>query len=286
VTPAAASPSSIRLMLRAVRTSRSGLAGALILLALFAFCFIGPLIYPTNQTDVDPLNAALPPGGGHPLGTDTNGFDVLGRLMVGGQVSLQIGALAALVAIVIGTVYGAVAGLLGGAVDGFMMRMVDILMAVPFLFFVLILSARFQATPLTLSLVIGGFSWLFVSRLIRGEVLSLRVREFVVAARLMGASNGRLVFTHLIPNTLGVVIVNITFQVADAILLVAALGFLGFGLTYPVTDWGSQLSSGVTYIAAGYWWLIYPVGACIVLTVLALNLLGDALRESADRRSA
>ncbi|MBL3686004.1 ABC transporter permease [Leucobacter zeae] len=278
-------PRSFRAVLRTLAHNRLGLTGGIMLAALFLFCFIGPLVYPTNQTEVDVLNAALPPGEGYPLGTDSNGFDVLGRIMLGGQVSLQIGLLAAVIATVFGTIYGAVAGLIGGAVDGFMMRIVDVLLAIPFMFFVLILSAKFTATPVSLALVIGGFSWLVVARLIRSEVLSLRVREFVLAARLMGAGNRRIVLTHLIPNTIGVIIVNITLQVADAIVVMAALGFLGFGLSYPVTDWGSQLSAGVSFIASDYWWLIYPVGGCIVLTILSLNLLGDALRDAIDRRS-
>ncbi|MFI9592901.1 ABC transporter permease [Nonomuraea sp. NPDC052265] len=272
-------------VLRGLRRSPLGLAGGLLLLLIAGFCFLGPLLYRTNQIDVDLVNAALPPGPGHPLGTDANGFDVLGRLMAGGRLSLQIGLLAALFATAIGTLYGAVAGLAGGVVDGFLMRLVDVMLSVPFLFFVLILSARFHADALSLSLVIGGFSWLVSARLVRGEVLTLRVREFVLAARVMGASRRRLILTHLIPNALGVIIVNITFQVADAILVVAALGFLGFGLTYPTEDWGSQLAGGVAYISADYWWLIYPVGGCIVLTVLALNLLADALRDAVGRRA-
>ncbi|MEU7003618.1 ABC transporter permease [Nonomuraea sp. NPDC046570] len=277
-------PVSIRSVPRWLRQNPLGLTGGLLLVLLVGFCFLGPLFYQTNQTDVDLVNAALPPGPGHPLGTDTNGFDVLGRLMAGGQVSLQIGLLAALFATTIGTVYGAVAGLAGGVVDGFLMRLVDIMLSIPFLFFVLILSARFHANALSLSLVIGGFSWLVSARLVRGEVLTLRVREFVLAAKVMGASRRRIILTHLIPNALGVIIVNITFQVADAVLVVAALGFLGFGLTYPTADWGSQLASGVTYISADYWWLIYPAGACVILTVLALNLLADALRDAVGRR--
>ncbi|MEU1721201.1 ABC transporter permease [Nonomuraea sp. NPDC005692] len=274
-----------RSVLRGLRRSPLGLAGGLLLLLIAGFCFLGPLLYRTNQIDVDLVNAALPPGPGHPLGTDANGFDVLGRLMAGGRLSLQIGLLAALFATAIGTLYGAVAGLAGGVVDGFLMRLVDVMLSVPFLFFVLIMSARFHADALSLSLVIGGFSWLVSARLVRGEVLTLRVREFVLAARVMGASRRRLILTHLIPNALGVIIVNITFQVADAILVVAALGFLGFGLTYPTEDWGSQLAGGVAFISADYWWLIYPVGGCIVLTVLALNLLADALRDAVGRRA-
>lgn len=278
-------PAGFRAAVRRMRHHPLGLAGGGLLLLVVAFCYLGPLVWRTNQTDVNLLDAALPPGPGHPLGTDTNGFDVLGRLMEGGQVSLQIGLLAAVFATTFGTVYGAVAGLAGGLVDGFLMRLVDVLLSVPFLFFVLILSARFHANAWTLALVIGAFSWLISARLVRGEVLTLRVREYVLAARVMGASRRRIIFAHLIPNAMGVIIVNVTFQVADAVLVVAALGFLGFGLSYPTTDWGSQLASGVTYISADYWWLIYPVGGFIVLTVLALNLLADALRDAVGRKA-
>ncbi|AGT94800.1 binding-protein-dependent transporters inner membrane component [Rhodococcus erythropolis CCM2595] len=280
-----AKSAALRNLLRRLRAHPLGLVGLFLLLLLAGFCFLGPYFYHTDQTYVSLADAVLPPTSEHPLGTDANGFDALGRLMKGGQVSLQIGLLAAVTATVIGTLYGTIAGLAKGFLDGAMMRLVDILLSVPFLFVVLILSARFSTNPISLGLIIGAFSWLVPARLVRGEVLSLRVREFVLAARVMGASRPRLILTHLIPNALGVIIVNITFQVADAILVVATLGFLGFGLSYPSTDWGSQLSDGATYISDGYWWLVYPVGACIILTVLALNLLGEALREMFARQT-
>ena len=204
--------------------------------------------------------------------------------MKGGQAALEIGFFAAFVAIFVGALWGAVSGLFGGVIDSVMMRIVDVFLAIPFLFVVLILAVRFGATVLSLSLVIGGFSWLVPARLVRGEVLTLRVRDFVAAARAAGSTQGRLISRHLLPNALGVVIVNVTFQVADAILTVAAVGFLGFGLHYPNVDWGDMLSDGVSSLQDGYWWLIYPVGACIVLTVMALNFIGDALRDSMDVR--
>lgn len=267
-----------------VTSSPIGLIGAILGITIVLLCFVGPLVHPTNQTDVDTLNAFLPPSGEHWLGTDAQGFDVLGRLMKGGQVSLQIGLFAALVATVIGTLYGAISGLAGGIVDAIMMRFVDVMMSIPFLFIVLIVSTKFSSTMLSLSITLGLFSWLIPARLVRSEVLTLRSRDYVLAARSMGASRTRLVLTHLVPNALGVVVVNITFQVADAILAVATLGFLGFGLRYPNTDWGGQLSSGVSYLLSGYWWLIYPVGICLVAVVLAFNLLGEALRDALDRR--
>ena len=273
-----------RLALREFASNRLAVVGIGILVFFVLFCFVGPLIYRTDQINTNDLLTNLPPSAQHLLGTDGQGFDELGRMMKGGQSSLEIGFFAAFVAIVIGTLFGAVSGLVGGFLDSTMMRIVDIFLSVPFLFVVLILAVKFGASVLSLSLVIGFFAWQVPARLIRGEVLSLRERDFVLAARTAGATRWRLVSRHLIPNALGVVIVNVTFQVADAILAVAYVGFLGFGLHYPNVDWGDMLSSGTNYLEDGYWWLIYPVGVCIVLTVMALNFIGDALRDSLDVR--
>jgi len=273
-----------RLALRSFLENRLAVVGVGVLALFLLFCYLGPVFYRTNQLNTDIGNTFLPPGDGHPLGTDSYGFDVLGRLMKGGQASLEIAFLSALIATVIGTLWGAVAGLAGGIVDAAMMRVVDVLLAIPFLFIVLIIATRFDASVLSLSLVLGAFSWLVPARLVRGEVLTLRVRDFVSAARVMGGSRWRLVSRHLIPNALGTVIVNVTFQVADAILAVAALGFLGFGLSYPRVSWGDMLSDGINYLLSGYWWLIYPVGLCLVLVVMAANFIGDALRDAVDVR--
>jgi peptide/nickel transport system permease protein len=273
-----------RLALREFARNKLAVIGLAIVIFFVLFSFIGPFLYHTNQFNTNLTAANLGPGAGHPLGTDVNGFDELGRIMKGGQAALEIGFLAAFFAIVIGALWGAIAGLAGGIVDSVMMRVVDVFLSIPFLFVVLILASKYGASVLSLSLVIGSFSWLVPARLIRGEVLTLRVRDFVAAARVAGSGGWRLVSRHLLPNALGVVIVNVTFQVADAILTVAVVGFLGFGLHYPNVDWGDQLSDGTQYLQDGYWWLIYPVGACIVLTVMALNFIGDALRDSLDVR--
>jgi peptide/nickel transport system permease protein len=273
-----------RLALREFMSNRLAVVGFGLLIFFVLFSFVGPYIYHTDQIDTNDLLANLAPSGSHLLGTDGQGFDELGRIMKGGQAALEIGFFAALVAIVIGTLWGAVSGLAGGIIDSAMMRVVDVFLSVPFLFVVLILAVKFGATVLSLSLVIGFFAWQVPARLVRGEVLTLRERDFVLAARTAGASPWRLISRHLIPNALGVVIVNVTFQVADAILAVSYIGFLGFGLHYPAVDWGDQLSNGIGFLQDGYWWLIYPVGACIVLTVMALNFIGDALRDSMDVR--
>jgi len=273
-----------RLAVREFASNRLAVVGVGILVFFVVFCFLGPLVYHSNLLQTDLINAHDPPGAGHPLGTDENGFDVLGELMKGGQAALEIGFFAAFVAITIGALVGAVAGLVGGIVDSTLMRIVDIFLSIPFLFIVLILAVRYGASVLSLSLVIGGFSWQVPARLIRGEVLTIRERDFVAAARTAGSGNGRLIGRHLLPNAFGVIIVNVTFQVADAILAVSYVGFLGFGLHYPNLDWGDMISDGVGYMQDGYWWLIYPVGVCIVLTVMSLNFIGDALRDSLDVR--
>jgi len=273
-----------RLALREFMSNRLAVTGVAILLFFLVFCFLGPFIYHANLLQTDLINAHDPPGAGHPLGTDTQGFDVLGELMKGGQAALEVGFFAAFIAITVGSLVGAVAGLAGGIVDSALMRITDVFLAVPFLFVVLILAIRYGASVLSLSLVFGLFAWQVPARLVRGEVLTIRERDFVLAARTAGSGSWRLIGRHLLPNAFGVVIVNVTFQVADAILAIAYVGFLGFGLHYPNVDWGDMLSNGTTYITDGYWWLIYPVGICIVLTVMALNFIGDALRDSMDVR--
>jgi len=276
--------SGFKLAMREFAQNRLAVIGLGILAFFVLFCFVGPLIYHGDTINTSLENTLLPPGAGHPLGTDNVGLDVLGQLMKGGQASLEVGFFAAFIGIFIGTIFGAVAGLIGGFVDSGMMRVVDVFLSVPFLFVVLIVAVRYGASVLSLSLIIGGYTWLVPARLVRGEVLTLRTRDFVSAARAAGSSRGRLISRHLIPNAMSVILVNVTFNVADAILAVATLGFLGFGLHYPNVDWGDMLSNGITYLQAGNWWLIYPVGACIVLLVMACNLIGDALRDSLDVR--
>jgi ABC-type dipeptide/oligopeptide/nickel transport system permease subunit len=273
-----------RLAIREFARNRLALIGLAMLLFFVIFCFLGPLIYHGNVVNSNLVDTNLGPGAGHPLGTTNQGFDELGLLMKGGQDALEVGFFAAAIGIVIGAIYGSVAGLAGGIIDSAMMRVVDVFLSVPFLFVALIIAVRYGASVLGLSLIIGAYFWLVPARLVRAEVLTLRERDFVSAARIAGASRVRLIGRHLIPNALGVMIVNVTFNVADAILAVAALGYLGFGLHYPNQDWGDMLSNGVGYMQDGYWWLVYPVGACIVLVVMACNLIGDALRDSFDVR--
>ncbi|MDR0346319.1 MAG: ABC transporter permease, partial [Nocardiopsaceae bacterium] len=213
-----------RLAVREFAANRLAVIGVGIIVFFVLFCFAGPLVYHGNTVSTDLLSTNLAPSAGHPLGTTDVGFDELALLMKGGQAALEVGFFAAAVAIVIGALWGAVAGLAGGFLDSVMMRVVDVFLSIPFLFIVLIVAIKYGASVLGLSLIIGAFTWLVPARLVRGEVLTLRVRDFVAAARTAGAGQWRLIRRHLIPNALGVMIVNVTFNVADAILAVAALG--------------------------------------------------------------
>jgi peptide/nickel transport system permease protein len=275
-------------LVRVFVENRLAVVGMAIIVFAILFCWVGPLFYVTNQTDAQ---AALlhsiqnaHPSGAHLLGTDETGYDILGRIMYGGQISLEVGFAAAGIATLVGVLVGAVSGFFGGVVDSFLMRIVDVLLSVPILYLLIVLAVIFSPSVEILILVIGFTAWLVPARLVRGETLSLRVREFVQAVRVMGGGGTRIVLRHIIPNTIGTIIVNATFQVADAILLLAALGFIGLGVPSPQTDWGTMLSNGVQYAGNGYWWEIYPTGLAIVLVVVAFNFIGDALRDAFEVR--
>jgi peptide/nickel transport system permease protein len=275
-------------LLRVFVENRLAVVGAVVIVLMVLFCFVGPVFYHTNQSSTQDalLNSTQnsPPSAANPLGTDQSGFDILGRIMYGGKVSLEVGFAAAGIATIVGVLWGAISGFFGGWVDALMMRIVDVLLSVPLLFLLIVLAVIFHPSLTILILVIGLTAWLVPARLVRGETLSLRVREFVQAVRVMGGSGPRIVLRHIIPNTIGTIIVNATFQVADAILLLAALGFIGLGVPAPKTDWGSMLANGVNYALDGFWWQIYPAGVAIVLVVVAFNFVGDALRDAFEVR--
>jgi peptide/nickel transport system permease protein len=278
-------------ILRVFVENRLAVAGLIVIVLMVLFCFVGPMLYHTNQTDQQALlinpNAPGPnvgPGPGRPLGTDGTGFDILGRLMYGGQVSLIVGFASAAVATIVGVAYGALSGYFGSWSDALLMRIVDIGLSIPVLFLLIALVTIFHASETLLIFVIALVSWLIPARLIRGETLSLRTREYVQAVRVMGGGGQRIVGRHIIPNAIGTIVVFATFQVADSILLLAALGFLGFGVPSPQTDWGSMLSAGADAAGNGWWWQIYPAGLCIVLVVVAFNFVGDSLRDALEVR--
>jgi peptide/nickel transport system permease protein len=282
--PAGKTRSAFRRGLEVFLENKLAVAGVVILVLMFAFCFIGPLVYYGNTSVVNFGQQTLPPGAGHPLGTDSNGNDVLARLMTSGQISLEVGIAAAIMATVIGVLWGAVAGYFGGALDAVMMRIVDAGLSIPVLFLLLVIVSMVTPTELILILVIGAVSWLTTARLVRGEALTLRVRDYVQAMKVMGGGSSRAVLRHIAPNSIGTIMVNLTFQVADAIAFIVALSYLGLGIRPPQQDWGAMLSNGVQYVSDGYWWLIVPAGACIVIVITAIMWMGEGLRDAVEVR--
>jgi peptide/nickel transport system permease protein len=266
--------------------NRLALASLGVLVLIVLFCFLGPVFHHTDQVHTNLTQTLCPPSGSHLLGCDNLGYDQLGRLMIGGQTSLEVGVAAAIVAVVVGTLYGAISGFIGGPVDAFLMRLVDAGLSIPYVMLVIILSVIFQPSPVTMIFIIAAFYWLGVSRLVRGETLTLRTREYVQAVKVIGGRRGRAVIRHVLPNAAGTIIVQATFAVADSIIILASLGFLGVGVRAPATDWGSMLSGGLTYLQSSqnYWWLIYPAGIAIIITCITVNFIGDALRDAFETR--
>jgi peptide/nickel transport system permease protein len=266
--------------------NKLALASLAMLVFIILFCFIGPHLYHTDQIHTNLANTLCPPSSAHPLGCDNLGYDQLGRLMVGGQTSLEVGFAAAIVAVIIGTLYGAFSGFIGGPIDSFLMRIVDAGLSIPYIMVVIILSVVFHPNTIVMIFIIAVFYWLGVARLVRGETLSLRTREYVQAVKVIGGTRRRSVVRHVVPNAIGTIIVQTTFAIADSILILAGLGFLGLGVQPPATDWGDMLSGGLTYLQSGtnYWWLIYPPGIAIILTCICFNFIGDALRDSFETR--
>jgi peptide/nickel transport system permease protein len=285
LTPTAKPRSMLRRGWEVFAENKLALASVVVLLLIVGFCYIGPLFYHTNQVNTDLADYLCKPSAQHLLGCNDVGYDQLGRLMVAGQTSLEVGLAAAIVALLIGTLYGAVSGFAGGWLDSLMMRVVDAGLSLPYIMVIIILSVIFHPSSVTMIFIIAVFYWLGVSRLVRGETLSLRTREYVQAVKVVGGSNRRAITRHIVPNAIGTIIVQGTFAVADSILILAGLGFLGYGVQPPATDWGSMLSNGLTYLqSANYWWLIYPPGIAIILTCICFNFIGDALRDAFETR--
>jgi len=282
--PAGKPRSAFRRGLEVFLENKLSVAGVAIVVFMVLFCFFGPLVYHGDTTVVNFGNETLPPSAGHPLGTDANGNDVLARLMTSGQISLEVGLAAALLATVVGVLWGAIAGYFGGALDAVMMRIVDAALSIPVLFLLLVVVSLVTPTEPVLILVIALVSWLTTARLVRGEALSLRVRDYVQAMKVMGGGSARAVLRHIAPNAIGTIMVNATFQVADAIAFIVALSYLGLGIRPPQEDWGAMLSGGVGYVSDGYWWLIFPAGLCIVLIITAALWIGEGLRDAVEVR--
>jgi peptide/nickel transport system permease protein len=268
-----------RLSLSEFLHNKRAMSGVGLVLLLALFCFFGPLFYHTNQVVVNLNIANDPPGPGHPLGTDLYGIDVLGRLMGGGQSSLELGFSVGIASTVVGFLYGAISGTLGGVADAVLMRIIDTLLAVPTFILLIIVASMFSLNLPVIILILSALSWPGVARLVRGQVLALRTREFNLAAKSMGATWWRILMHHMAPNTLGICIVTATFGIADSIYALSALSFLGIGPPPPFTDWGTMLTNGVDNLFNGYWWQVYPPLIVLVLVVLAFRQIGDALND-------
>lgn len=287
---------------RRLLRNRLAVVGLIIVTIVIILSLLGPPIirwttgytYDYIPSDSDEVRSVPPftTGDGtgfswaHPMGTDSAGRDMLARVLLGGRISLMVGVIATLVSLIIGVAYGATAGYFGGKVDDVMMRIVDVLYAIPYMMIVIVLLALFGSqSPMTqlvlLFLALGAVSWLTMARIVRGQVMSLKNQEFVLAARATGVSNSKIIFRHLVPNALGPVIVYATLTIPSVMLQESFLSFLGLGVQAPLASWGSLAADGIQNIAVFPWQLIFP-GVTMALTLFSLNFLGDGLRDALD----
>jgi oligopeptide transport system permease protein len=267
--------------LRRLRRNRLAMLGLAVLTAFALAALVAPWVapYPYDKTDLPygPKSPAWP----HVLGTDELGRDMLTRILYGARISFAVGILATLVSLTIGVTYGSIAGFRGGRLDQVMMRAVDILYGLPFMFFVILLMVLFGRSILNLFIALGAVQWLTMARIVRGQVLSLRVREFILAAQAMGASPRRVLVRHLLPNALGPIVVYATLTVPAVMLEEAFLSFLGLGVQPPMSSWGSLAAEGAAAMEAYPWLIIFP-GLALTTTLLSLNFVGDGLRDALD----
>lgn len=265
--------------------NRVAVLGFLFLLTIFVFCFLGPLFWQLDPTFI-PENVAASrfnePSSTHPFGTDQLGRDVMARAMAGGRVSLQIALGSMLAAILFGIGIGAFAGYFGGVVDNVLMRFTDVVLAVPLYLLLFVLSASFtDGSPRSVIILVAVFGWTYAARLVRGEFLAHKQREYVLAARAVGARNLRLMFFHILPNIIGPIIVNATLLIGSNIILEAIMSYFNFGIRPPEASWGNMVTEGKGFLRQASW-LVYCPGLLIFFTVLSVNLVGDGLRDALD----
>ena len=257
---------------------------SLFLIFLIAFLsFFGPFFLKYSFSDTDWNSIYYPPSlnNGHFLGTDSNGRDLLVRILYGGRLSLTIGILATLVSVFIGVIYGTIAGYFGGKLDIFMMRVVEILYAMPYLIFVILLMVVFGRNIYFLFIAIGAVEWLTMARIVRGQTISLKEKEFIETSKALGQSNFMIIWKHIIPNLAGPIVVYITLMVPSVIILESFLSFLGLGVQEPLTSWGVLISEGSREMETAWWLLIFP-GIFMTITLASLNFIGDGLRDAID----
>jgi oligopeptide transport system permease protein len=268
-----------------MRKNRMAVFGAIALAIIAAASLIGPLVIAHGYEGQNLLLGAAPPSAAHPLGTDKLGRDQLARILYGGRVSLLVGMAATAVSLTIGLLWGSVAAYFGGKVDAVMMRIVDILYALPFTIFVILLMTVFGRNFILLFVAIGAVEWLTMARIVRGQVLALKKQEFIEAAIALGLRKRRIILRHLIPNVLGPVAVYTTLTIPAVMLLEAFLSFLGLGVQPPMSSWGLLIKEGAEMMEEAPWLLLYPA-ALFTLTLFSLNFLGDGLRDALDVRAS
>ncbi|MDR0807932.1 MAG: ABC transporter permease [Gemmobacter sp.] len=271
--------------MRRFRRNRLAMLGVVLIVALTLACFSGPYFLPFDELYIDLRARFAPPmTGAHVFGTDPLGRDIAARLFQAGQISLLVGFSAMLMSTVLGTVIGVVAGYSGGRIGAALMRVVDAFLSFPSIFLLLALAAFVSPSPLMITVIIAVTSWMEVARIVEAEVRSLRDRDFVMAARMLGLSSVRIMFRELLPNVIGVIIVAATLTVARAILLEAYISFLGYGIQPPLPSWGNMLNGAQQYLDKAPWLAIVP-GVAITLAVAGFNFIGDGLRDALDARS-
>ncbi|AUX93631.1 oligopeptide ABC transporter permease OppC [Mixta gaviniae] len=263
--------------------NRAALASLFILLLIALFVIVAPWLsaFAYDDTDWAMMSAAPDIASGHYFGTDSSGRDLLVRVAIGGRISLMVGIAAALVAVVVGTLYGTLAGYLGGKTDSVMMRLLEILNSFPFMFFVILLVTFFGQNILLIFIAIGMVSWLDMARIVRGQTLSLKRKEYIEAAQVGGVSTLNIVLRHIVPNVLGVVVVYASLLVPGMILFESFLSFLGLGTQEPLSSWGALLSDGANSMEVSPWLLLWPAGF-LVVTLFCFNFIGDGLRDALD----
>jgi len=268
---------------RRLRRNRAAIAASVVLALIAVAAIVGPEVAPHAIDAIywDRVDAPPDFANGHYFGTESNGRDLFARTLFGGRVSLTLGIAATLVSLVIGVGWGAIAGFIGGRVDAIMMRTVDILYALPFMFFVILLMVYFGREPLLIFVALGAVSWLDMARIVRGQALSLKRREFIEAARAAGTGTGAIILRHIVPNCLGPVIVFATLTVPQVILLESFLSFLGLGVREPMTSWGVLIADGARRVETAWWQLVFP-SAFLAATLFCLNFIGDGLRDALD----
>jgi oligopeptide transport system permease protein len=265
--------------------NRAAVAGLVLLLLLALACGVGPSLspYAFDEMDLTNMRALEPPSATFWLGSDDIGRDLLTRLLVAGRISFAVALAATGVSLLIGVAWGGISGYVGGKLDALMMRIVDVLYALPFTLLVILLITVFERSLFLLFLAIGAVEWLTMARIVRGEVMALKRQEFVEACRVLGYGHARILFRHLLPNVLGTIIVYITLTIPSIMLLEAFLSFLGLGVQSPMASWGSLIKDGVGFMEDAPWLMIAPC-VTLFLTLLALNFLGDGLRDALDPR--